>query len=88
MIPHTLTIYPIEILIRGKRNKRAMKTRQHPGAAESFPAAPEPLFVLVSVLSKLLLAFMRRNLPQFAFSSAGHFNVSLGFQPSGLLTST
>ena len=31
-----------------------------------------PLFVLVSVFSELLLAFMGRYLPKFAFSSAGH----------------
>jgi hypothetical protein len=31
------------------------------------------------VLSELLLAFMGRNLPQFAFSSAGHIRL-LGLQ--------
>ena len=30
------------------------------------------LFVLVSILSELFLAFMSGNLPKFAFSSAGH----------------
>ena len=36
---------------------------------------PESLFVLVSVFSEFFLAFMGRNLPQFAFSSAGHFKL-------------
>jgi hypothetical protein len=30
-------------------------------------------FALMSILSELLFAFMGRNLPQFAFSSTGHF---------------
>jgi hypothetical protein len=33
----------------------------------------KPLFILVSVLPQLLLAFMGGDFPQFAFSSAGHF---------------
>jgi hypothetical protein len=37
---------------------------------------PAALFVLVSILPKLLLALMGRNFAQFAFSSAGHFSVS------------
>jgi hypothetical protein len=41
--------------------------------AEVKPAA---LFVLMSILPKLLLALMGRNFAQFAFSSAGHFSVS------------
>jgi hypothetical protein len=35
------------------------------------------LFLLVSIFPKLLLALMGRNLAQLAFSSAGHFSVSL-----------
>jgi hypothetical protein len=35
------------------------------------------LFILVSIFPQLLLAFVGRNLPQFAFSSAGHSGVSL-----------
>jgi hypothetical protein len=32
------------------------------------------------VLSEFFLAFMGRNFPKFAFSPAGHFNVSLDFK--------
>jgi hypothetical protein len=35
------------------------------------------LFVLVSVFPQLFLAFVGGDFPQFAFSSAGHFSVSL-----------
>jgi len=35
------------------------------------------LFVLVSVFPQLLLAFMRGDLSEFAFSSAGHFQLLL-----------
>jgi hypothetical protein len=38
---------------------------------------PEALFLLVSIFPKLFLALMGRNLAQLAFSSAGHFSVSL-----------
>jgi hypothetical protein len=41
----------------------------------------KPSFVLMSVFSELLLAFVRRNLPQFAFSSAGHFDSPRALQP-------
>ena len=33
------------------------------------------LFILMSILSELLLAFVGCNLPQFAFSSAGHYRL-------------
>ena len=32
------------------------------------------------ILSEFFLAFMGRNLPKFAFSSAGHLNISLSFE--------
>jgi hypothetical protein len=38
---------------------------------------PDLSLILMSILPQLLLTFMGRNLSQFAFSSAGHFGVSL-----------
>ena len=39
---------------------------------QNFNPAARKLFVFVSIFSKLLLAFVGRNFPQLAFSSAGH----------------
>ena len=62
--------------MRGKRGSCSciVFLNKNQARAAEKPAAGT-LLVLVSILSKLLLAFVGRNLPQFAFSSAGHYRL-------------
>ena len=50
-------------------------THKEQAPAAIFKQRHGSLLVLVSIFSELLLAFVGRNLPQLAFSSAGHIKL-------------